>query len=553
MHYTSAGMSDKTARPGALLNFMTKGKQHFVRLQDPYDQVLFPPDDHVGAGLPNRSKYSFVTGATATVESILADIDPNNESLRQQMLEYMEICKDINDGFTALGLSRVLPTWLHFLMRARLDKLYRYAAMTTRDVQYAVFNLGYSRTDLLRKGCPKAPDGVETDPTLRRIKAVLTHPIGDYAVQPRESTMAAHGITMAHYMQGAAYTVGATQNISIRSSSMVRSMGGEVLADVTVRRIVVEDNRAVGVVVSSTATLAEKGDKAQAYEVRAKNVVCATSVYNLYNKLLPQDLPIVKEFQDPTKRSIRQSNGHIFLFCKLRGDPGELGLPTHNLWYFNSYDMDKAFDEYFANPTDVRPPTVYIGFPCTKDPSWSKRFPGVSNCVLISDGLWEWFAQWADKPVHHRGEDYEEFKAKLAKHLLDILEESVPEVKGKVEFHMLGTPLSEVTYLSSFHGGSYGTMCTPEMFAEQNRHWTTTPHTSIENLYMAGSDAFLPAVCGAMYGGCFGAAALLGHVGTLRMVWAFLGDFASSLKEANPKLSWPAAYMLAARKFVNDD
>jgi hypothetical protein len=28
--------------------------------------------------------------------------------------------------------------------------------------------------------------GTEDDPSVRRMKAVLTHPIGDYAVQPRE-------------------------------------------------------------------------------------------------------------------------------------------------------------------------------------------------------------------------------------------------------------------------------------------------------------------------------------------------------------------------------
>lgn len=123
-----------------------------------------------------------------------------------------------------------------------------------------------------------------------------------------------------------------------------------------------------------------------------------------------------------------------------------------------------------------------------QDPTWNKRFPNVSNCILISDGLWEWFAKWADKPVHHRGEDYERFKAKLEHHLLDILYDSVPQVKGKVELHFLGTPASEVTYLGSFQGGSYGTMCTPDMFAEINRSWTTTPHTKVPGLYMAGSD-----------------------------------------------------------------
>eukprot|EP00985_Skeletonema_marinoi_P018331 scaffold10231_cov70-Skeletonema_marinoi.AAC.1 len=37
---------------------------------------------------------------------------------------------------------------------------------------------------------------------------------------------------------------------------------------------------------------------------------------------------------------------------------------------------------------------------------------------------------------HHeeRGADYEEFKDQLAKHLLDILYETVPQVKGKVDY-----------------------------------------------------------------------------------------------------------------------
>jgi hypothetical protein len=55
-----------------------------------------------------------------------------------------------------------------------------------------------------------------------------------------------------------------------------------------------------------------------------------------------------------------------------------------------------------------------------------------------------------------------------------------------------------VSYLASFRGGSYGTKCTPEMFAAINRKWTTSPHTAVPGLYLAGSDAFLPSVTGAM-------------------------------------------------------
>jgi phytoene dehydrogenase-like protein len=172
---------------------------------------------------------------------------------------------------------------------------------------------------------------------------------------------------------------------------------------------------------------------------------------------------------------------------------------------------------------------------------------------LISDGLWEWFEPWQNTHAHERGADYEDFKNKLSKHLLDILYETVPNCKGRVEFHTLGTPLSEVTYLSSWHGGSYGTKCTPDMFAPINRHWTTTPHTEIKGLYLAGSDAYLPAVCGAMYGGCFGASAVLGHLRSFKLTLRFMAHFAAYIKEENPKLSWLQWYFLAWSKFVSDD
>jgi all-trans-retinol 13,14-reductase len=547
LHYTSEGMSLPTHRAGALLKFMTKGKQEWRRLDDPYDQVFFPKDTNVAPGRPNYNDYEFNTGSQNVIRSLIWRVDPGNKDLHKKCETWMELCDVINDGFTALGTSRVIPSFLHFILRKRIDRLYKLASYTVRDVQYAVFNLGYSIEGLLYD-CPKAPPGNEPDPVLRRVKGVLNHPIGDYAVQPRVATFAAQGITMAHYMEGAAYTVGPTQNISIRSSSMLRATGGEVLSDATVESIILEKGRAVGVRVRNTSS----GAGAPLTEIRARNVVCATSIFNLCHKLLPQDHPMVRDFNDPAKRSIEVSNGHVFLFCKIKGEASELELPTHNLWYFNGYDVDEAFDKYSADPVNERPATVYIGFPCTKDPTWPRRLPGISNCILISDGLWEWFAKWAETPVHNRGPEYEEFKNQLAKHLLDILYESVPQVRGKVEYWTLGTPLTEATYLSSYCGGSYGTKCDTNIFDPSNDKWTTTPHTSIPGLYMAGSDAFLPAVCGAMYGGILGASAILGFLGSLRMAVAFLGEFASNLQEDNPKLSRPVALYLATKKFITE-
>ena len=90
------------------------------------------------------------------------------------------------------------------------------------------------------------------------------------------------------------------------------------------------------------------------------------------------------------------------------------------------------------------------------------------------------------------------------------------------------------------------------MFNKLNAKWTTTPHTQIPGLYMAGSDAFLPAVCGAMYGGILGASAILGYAGSLRLAVAFVAEFAASLREENPKMTRAASYALATRKFFTE-
>lgn len=192
LHYTSIGMSKATQRAGALLKFMTKDLQHWTRLEDPYDQVLFPPDNNVAMGRPNFQIYDFSSGKENVVKSLVERVDPGNEKLEKQCMVWMNLCELINDGFTALGLSRVLPSFLHGIVRRRIDQLYKLGSCTVKDIQFAVFNLNFSVEDILTH-CAKAPQGSETNPVLRRIKAVLTHPLGDYAVMPREATFAAHG------------------------------------------------------------------------------------------------------------------------------------------------------------------------------------------------------------------------------------------------------------------------------------------------------------------------------------------------------------------------
>lgn len=159
LHYTSAAMGSSVCRPGAIMDFMTRGLQKWTPLDDPYDQVVFPADDYVeheqqqqqqhesdtaangttnstnggtatngtstdstkgtkgaaGDGIiyPNRCIYSFVRGADATVQSVLDNIDPlDRKGLKKKAMRYMDLCQRINSGFTALGSEYTMNSYV---------------------------------------------------------------------------------------------------------------------------------------------------------------------------------------------------------------------------------------------------------------------------------------------------------------------------------------------------------------------------------------------------------------------------------------------------------
>jgi all-trans-retinol 13,14-reductase len=143
-------------------------------------------------------------------------------------------------------------------------------------------------------------------------------------------------------------------------------------------------------------------------------------------------------------------------------------------------------------------------------------------------------------------------KDKLCRNLLEILYEFVPQIKDKIEFFHLATPLTEETFLGSYKGGAYDTLCTPDMFAPINQQWITTPRTQIPGLYLAGSSAFFPGLTGAMYGGLLCACNVLGYLGTIRLSYDLLTHLAMRLREDNPKLTWFQAYYEAVDKFMNE-
>lgn len=45
----------------------------------------------------------------------------------------------------------------------------------------------------------------------------------------------------------------------------------------------------------------------------------------------------------------------------------------------------------------------------------------MSNCILISDGKYDWFEKWEGLRTHKRGDEYDNLKEEFSQKLLEVL------------------------------------------------------------------------------------------------------------------------------------
>lgn len=116
LHYVSKAMSNPTTRPGAIMDFMSQGKQLWTPFssQVPYDEIVFPREEnmHVKEGAPNEWSYKFFDGADRTVSSLMESVDPRDVELQRRVKTYFDICHDVYVNFSSPFMRMRIDTLL---------------------------------------------------------------------------------------------------------------------------------------------------------------------------------------------------------------------------------------------------------------------------------------------------------------------------------------------------------------------------------------------------------------------------------------------------------
>ena len=387
----------------------------------------------------------------------------------QQAIDaYIALLNDAGNAMTSIGMTRVLEPWQQTLMTPYLkwktpDFLYR----NTYDVLAELTD----DDDLI---------------------AVICGQWGDMGLPPRQSTFMVHAMIARHYLYGGFYPVGGSWRIADSIIPKIQASGGEVFTYASVERINVEDGAVTGVTMKD------------GHVINCKQVISTAGVINTFDHLLPADVAESFGYSSALK-SVEPSFGHLGVYIGLKGRAEELGLPKTNFWIYPENNYDAAVERFLENK-DAPFPVVYISFPSAKDPDYENRHPGTSTIEIVAPAPYEWFKEWQDETWGKRGDDYETFKSNLGDRLMEEMYKKLPQLRGKVDYYEVSTPLSTNWFAGYTQGELYGLAHTPSRMQQK---WLR-PKTKISGLWLSGQDILTCGVTGAMMAGVLTTTAMVG-------------------------------------------
>jgi all-trans-retinol 13,14-reductase len=344
------------------------------------------------------------------------------------------------------------------------------------------------------KGNTTTLEAMKTITNNKELIAVLCGQFGDYGLTPAESSFMMHAMLFKHYVNGGFYPVGGSSVIYKKIAPTILNRGGHIYTNADVQEIIVQNNKAVGVRMLN------------GQEIMAPIVISSAGIVNTYGHLLPKTV-IEKHGLSALVKKVKPSIGHVCLYIGIDHPTKDLNLEKANCWiYPDHYDHDENIQNYLADP-DNEPPLVYVSFPSAKDPDWENRYPGKTCIDIITIAPYEWWEKWdGTTKWKKRGEEYDAKKEKLAQQLLEKLYEIAPQLKGKIDYYELSTPLTTKHFVNYQYGELYGLENTPERFSQK----FLRPKTPIKNLWLTGQDVVSCGVGGALASGMLTAAAITG-------------------------------------------
>ncbi len=451
VHYIGDMGARTTSR--RMMDFLSQGNLHWSPMDAHYDRFF----------IGDRS-YDAVAGRDAFRENLVGHFPREAAAVDR----YLEMLGEVSRGMRTFSLGRTLPPWAAAIagpyLRHRLPRSFN---RTTWDVL----------------------SEITSDPDLI---AVLTGQWGDLGLPPKRSAWVIQALVAKHYLHGGYYPVGGASRIAETILPRIRAAGGEVFTYARVEEVLLRHGKTRGV------------RMADGSEIACDCVISDAGAINTFARLVPAEASR-RHGYERLLPCVKPSIGHLGVYIGLHGGAEELGLPKTNYWVYQDNDYDAALDRFLADPHGPFP-AVYISFPSAKDPDFERRHPGRSTIEIVAPAPYEIFEPWKDTTWGKRGDDYDALKQAYGERLLEHVYDKLPQLRGRIDYWEVSTPLSMQWFCGYGRGELYGLDHDPERMRQS---WLR-PRTRIPGLWLTGQDVMSCGVTGAMMGGFASAVSLAG-------------------------------------------
>ena len=434
---------------GRLLDKLTDGRLEWASLGEVYDEFHYPDDFRIDfPDTPEKFRRNLVAAFPQEEKAIDA---------------YLGYVREVSGAMKGYYLARTAPP-------GTVGKA-------------ADLFLGRKARNLLQQRTSEVVAKLTDDP---RLRAVFCAQWGYYGAPPSRASFAMQALVVKHFMWGGYYPVGGSKRIAAELLRTVAESGGWTCIRADVEEILVRGGEARGVRLDDGR------------EVEADNIVSAAGVSSTVRRLLPaqhrsEDWSQGIEALDP-------GPAHVCLYLGFEGDIRKAGATAANKWFYNTWDPE-AETWPVAGETLDEAPVLYCSFPSLKDPLHDGGERELHTGEVVTFVPWKDFDQWRDERWQKRGEDYESFKSRVEKSLLEQFLRHMPELEPYIRHVELSTPVSTHHFCRPVHGSIYGLEPTPERFS--NPH--LRPRAPIKKLFFSGSEVATVGVIGAMMGGVLAA------------------------------------------------
>lgn len=301
------------------------------------------------------------------------------------------------------------------------------------------------------------------------LKLVLLANLGYYHDDPYSMSMFYYCSAQSSYYNGGAYYIqGGSQKLSDHLSQVIQNNGGEVFLDHLVEKIIVENNRAIGVEYRKT-----RGENIEIKKSFAEKIIANAAIPNVVNNLLSSDEAAVLK----TKTMNFKNSCSVFsIYIGFKKPIKEIGNKCYSTFILdskvkNQNDLGRCMKGDLSSKN-----FAFVDY-SQIDSQLAQKGKGVGSiCMTDYTSVWENLTK----------EEYYKKKEEVAQMLFDRLERVVPGIKQEIDYYEVATAKTVEHFTLNPQGSIYGYAQTLEQ-AVPNRVKQKSP---IENLYFASSWTF---------------------------------------------------------------